>query len=347
MWAYYNEIDPFCAQWTRNLMAAGLIMEGEVDERDIREVDPGDLVGFERCHFFSGICGWELALEIAGWEGPVWTGSCPCQPFSTAGRQRGADDERHLWPAFQRLIAECQPSVVFGEQTSGKLGRAWLASVRFDLEELGFTVGGADLCAAGIGAPHIRQRLWWVADSPGARREGGENAGAGGRDAEKGPRGFQSERGREAGGMGNASCDEQRRARIDKPGGERKESIGGSGTGVVGMGHPVGEGLEGQSGDGGRGGEPGRDEAEADGPVAEAGAHGPVADAEGGAARHPGFAWEAAETIECADGKVRLVEPGTFPLAHGVPGKVGKLRAYGNAIAPPLPPYLSNRTWRP
>ena len=497
-------------------MAAGLIMEGEVDERDIREVDPGDLVGFERCHFFSGICGWELALEIAGWDGPVWTGSCPCQPFSTAGGQGGADDERHLWPEFSRLISACRPPVVFGEQVDAGV-REWLDEVADDFYAMGYEFAAAvlpaavlgaphirhrlwfvaecganaynrdyaphrtrdyqnlhevwrpekpdrvlsrktskersALCVQGVrpptqdslfdrpfpggtptaegvaqeaqddrvgirsaleaeafrdgahrarprkgetvgpavrpdgtpsgiagedrrrkvrtvgrqsetgggenghkriarqdqseeglrlreregdllrpelrneqlgrggvagdsealaqasggmtdepnseaggassseagaygqtaiqseqehnrvsrrpngpdspcaGAPHIRQRLWWVADSPGSRREGGENAGAGGRDAEKGPRGFQSERGREAGS---------------------------------------------------------------------------VADAEGGAAWHPGFPWEAAEALECADGKIRLVEPGIFPLAPSVPGRVGQIRAYGNSIVPPL-----------
>ncbi len=100
----------------------------------------------------------------------VWTGSCPCQPFSCAGKQKGTQDERHLWPEFRRLITECHPPIIFGEQVASKLGREWLAGVRADLEALGYAVGAADLCAAGATAPHLRQRLYWVADANGGQR---------------------------------------------------------------------------------------------------------------------------------------------------------------------------------
>ena len=121
---------------------------------------------YSQCHFFAGIGGWSYALELAGWpaDRPVWTGSCPCQPFSAAGKGRGEADERHLWPEMLRLVAECRPPVVFGEQVSGAAGRAWLAGVRRDLEAIGYAVGTADLRAAGVGSPHIRQRLYGVAD---------------------------------------------------------------------------------------------------------------------------------------------------------------------------------------
>lgn len=165
--AYYNEIDPFAAQWLRNLIAKGLIADGDVDERDIRDVQATDLAGYRQCHFFAGIGGWSYALRLAGWpdDHEVWTGSCPCQPFSVVGRASGVLDSRHLWPAFQSLIAVGKPSVCFGEQVASKDGREWLAGVRTDLEALGYAVGAADLCAAGVGAPHIRQRLYWVADA--------------------------------------------------------------------------------------------------------------------------------------------------------------------------------------
>ena len=155
---YYNENDPFAASWLRNLIAAGYISAGEVDERSIADVGPADVAGFGQCHFFAGIAGWPLALSLAGWpsDRPVWTGSCPCQPFSAAGKRRAAADERHLWPEFLRLIAECRPPTIFGEQVASKDGRLWLAGVRADLEALGYAVGAADLCAAGVGAPHIR-----------------------------------------------------------------------------------------------------------------------------------------------------------------------------------------------
>ena len=167
MTAFYNEIDPYAAQWLRNLIAAGEIAPGVVDERDIRDIRPDELVGYTQCHFFAGIGGWSLALRLAGIpdDFPIWTGSCPCQPLSSAGRRQGHADARHLWPAFFELIEKRSPSKIFGEQVASPDGREWFCGVRADMESLGYAVGGADLCAAGVGAPHIRQRLYWVADS--------------------------------------------------------------------------------------------------------------------------------------------------------------------------------------
>jgi len=174
MTAYYNEIDPFAAAWLRELIKAGHIAPGEVDERSIEDVTPRDLAGFTQCHFFAGIGVWSYALRRAGWadDRPVWTGSCPCQPFSTAGKGGGFADERHLWPAFHHLIEQCKPGVVFGEQVASKDGLAWLDLVQTDMEAAGYAFGAVDLCAAGFGAPHIRQRSFWVADSNDSGLEG-------------------------------------------------------------------------------------------------------------------------------------------------------------------------------
>lgn len=122
--SYYNEIDPFAAEWLRQLIARGLIAPGEVDERDICAVQPDDVRAFAQCHFFAGIGAWSHALRLAGWadDAPVWTGSCPCQPFSIAGRRGGTNDERHLWPEWFRLIRECRPFVCFGEQVASADG---------------------------------------------------------------------------------------------------------------------------------------------------------------------------------------------------------------------------------
>lgn len=164
--ALYNEIDPFASEWLRNLVAAGHIADGVVDARSITDLVPGDVSGPGQRHFFAGIAGWSLALRLAGVpdDTDVWTGSCPCQPFSSASRGRGGgfDSPKHLWPAWRNLIAECRPPIVFGEQVATGDGNAWLWNVRRDFEALGYAIGAADLCASTLGfAP--RQRLFFVA----------------------------------------------------------------------------------------------------------------------------------------------------------------------------------------
>ena len=93
---YYNDNDEFACEWLRELIKDRLIPEGEVDDRDIRTIEPRELEGFTQCHFFAGVGGWPLALRLSGWpeDREVWTGSCPCQPFSIAGKGGGVEDER-------------------------------------------------------------------------------------------------------------------------------------------------------------------------------------------------------------------------------------------------------------
>lgn len=169
--AYYNESDPFAAAWLRNLIAARLIALGDVDERDIRDVQPGDLVGFDQCHFFAGIGGWSYALRLAGWDDarPVWTGSCPCQPFSSAarGKQTRRQDDRHLWPVWRTLISQCSPGTIFGEQVS--TAADWFDEVCSDLEDLDYAIGAAVLPAGAFGFDHARPRLFFVGHSNGSR----------------------------------------------------------------------------------------------------------------------------------------------------------------------------------
>ncbi len=163
MSAFYNEFDPKAAAWLGEIIKRGHLPPGRVDARSVTDVEASATEPVS--HFFAGIGGWPYALRLAGWPDsrPVWTASLPCQPFSRAGKGKGVDDERHLWPVFQELVAECAPPVIFGEQVASPSGRSWLADVRLDLEALGYAVGAADLCAAGAGAPHLRQRLFWGA----------------------------------------------------------------------------------------------------------------------------------------------------------------------------------------
>ncbi len=285
--AYYNEIDPYAAAWLRNLIEAGHIAAGVVDERSIDDVLPDDLRGFTQCHFFAGIGVWSYALRRAGWtdERPVWTGSCPCQPFSAAGKGAGFADQRHLWPAWHHLIRECCPAVVFGEQVASSDAGPWIDLVQDDMEAMGYAFGAVPFPAAGVGAPHIRDRLYFVADADRSGRT---------------PR-----------GEGRSAVGHRQAAGTDRGTGE--------------LGHAPRDGWE-QSGLHSQGG----------GKPLETGQELELRNA--GSVVRPGPTnglWAAADWVYCRDGKWRPVEPGTFPLAHGAPARVGRLRAYGNAICAP------------
>jgi DNA (cytosine-5)-methyltransferase 1 len=307
--AYYNENDPYAATWLRELIADGLIAQGDVDERSIMDVTAEDVQGYRQCHWFAGIGGWSLALRLAGVpdNAPVWTGSCPCQPLSCAGSKRGHTDERHLWPEFYHLIEECRPAVCFGEQVASGLGPQWLAGVRADLEATGYAVAAADLCAASVGAPHIRQRLYWVAyarygaGSPKLAEQLYGSGGAGQSSA--------------TGGMGNALPHGPQARRCE---GDDALPVGGAGAAIG-----VAESLRAERG-----------------PIREGHEH------DGHDLRRPqalgGFGacgegfWSGSRWHLCRDAKSRRVplEPSLFPLAPGLPGRVGILRGAGNAIVP-------------
>jgi DNA (cytosine-5)-methyltransferase 1 len=283
MKTYYNENDPFAAAWLRNLIAAKLIAEGDVDERSIKEVKSEDLKNYAQCHFFAGIGVWSYSLRKADWpdDRQVWTGSCPCQPFSAAGKRKGTTDERHLWPDWFRLIEQCKPVTVFGEQVASKDGLAWFDTVSIDLEAAGYSVGAADLCAAGFGAPHVRQRLYFVGYSNTARPQGRWLSGNSTDELPARTTSMASE-------LADPQCSQLR-----TEGSRGSES---STTGMQGS-NEKWERLRNDS-------------------------------------RKYG-AWSNCDWLPCIDGKARPVEPGTFPLAHGVAQRVGRLRGYGNALVVP------------
>ena len=310
----YADNDPYCAAWLRALAAEDNIPDGDILCADIQEMHGNDLKKYDQVHLFAGIGGWPYALRLAGWPDgrPVWTGSCPCQPFSGAGKRRGRADERHLWPDFFRLIAKCRPPTIFGEQVAGPLGRAWLSGGRASLEHLGYAVGAADLPAACVGAPHIRQRLFWVANATGKR------FGKTGK-ISSGPKERASDGG-SIGGLGDSTS--TRRAR-PRSGGSIETSWNetrllepsGSGASVFSQlgdsdstRHEIGARITGD------------DDAA-------------VGEAPGQAVEQAG-PWNPFDLIPCADGKMRRIESSTFPLAYGISNRVGRLRAYGNAIVP-------------
>lgn len=165
--AYYNENDPFAAAWLRNLIASNLICYGDVDERSIAEVKVTDLATYTQCHFFAGIGGWSYALRLANWNDsrPIWTGSCPCQPFSPIGLKKGENDERHLWPTWRSLIEKRHPTVIFGEQSSNAVD--WLRGVRSDLARMDYAVAAIPIEAASAGAQFLGDRFYFVAAANG------------------------------------------------------------------------------------------------------------------------------------------------------------------------------------
>src|ERR1043165_6751383 len=164
-------------------------------------------------HLFNGIGGFALAANWMGWDNvmhceidpfcnkvmnyhfpnsyqyediratdfTIWrgkldliTGGFPCQPYSTAGKRKGKDDDRHLWPQMLRAIREVQPSYVVGENVRGLAnwnGGLVFDEVQADLEAKGYEVLTFLLPAAGTNAPHRRDRIWFVAYNTNARIE--------------------------------------------------------------------------------------------------------------------------------------------------------------------------------
>ncbi len=163
----YNDIEPYCCQWLRNLIAAGHLPEGDVIEGDFREIVADDIP--ETAHWFAGIGGWPYALELAGWQGPVWTASLPCQPFSSARRGR-TNRDTDLWPEWFRFVAAKRPGTIFGEQVPNGF---WFDRLCDDMETLDYQVGAAVLPAVLVGEDHERERLFFVCHANGNGKPSG------------------------------------------------------------------------------------------------------------------------------------------------------------------------------
>jgi len=351
--AYYNEIDPYAAQWLRNLIAAGHIAPGDVDERSIEDVKPDDLRNYTQCHFFAGIGVWSYALRNAGWPDgkPVWTGSCPCQPFSAAGKGHGFDDERHLWPAFHWLISECRPECIFGEQVASGNANAWFDLVQTDLEAMDYAFGLVPFPSAGVGAPHIRDRAYWVAHT---HSEIGNGAG------ESRPAG----RIEFANGCGISWVAHTHNTGLERWEGmpERAAELTTGESGVADRlantdnhRQQPGKGINGRCACSEEGNNPRRcgkvsglgntqhngyltdEESES---ISEIEEERRLLESQRPDTRNSVLQtslptnsfWRNADWLYCRDEKWRPVEPGTFPLADGAAARLGRLRAYGNAL---------------
>lgn len=333
---YYNEFDPYAAQWLRNLIKAGHIPVGDVDDRSITDVCARDLKGYTQCHFFAGIGGWSRALQLAEFptDRQVWTGSCPCQPFSVAGKGKGTDDERHLWPVWFNLIKECQPSVIFGEQVAAAMGHGWIDGVFADLENEDYACAAAIIPACSVGAPHRRERLWFVADS---------NSAMPYRSGESRKRRWLE--------FANGGCDVADAANLQRDGGEynarsnqqsrdaMQKSGDGDGDGIMGNTQHNGLFTESEHG------------ITVSAICNNAQGANSASEFEGASSpRELSSFWQSAEWLQCADGKQRRIEPSIRLLADGLPGgvvelrtgeetphyysRIGALKAFGNAIVP-------------
>ena len=339
--AYYNEFDPGAAAWLRNLISMGLIAEGDVDERSILDVRPDDLRGYTQCHFFAGIGGWSASLRLAGWpdDRPVWTGSPPCQPFSVAGKGLSRDDPRHLAPHFVSLVRACRPAVLFGEQVAsadvfGKAPKragkgaaiapdwAWLDDLSDRLEAAHYAVGASDIPAAGVDAPNIRQRTFFgavdgLADASGSGQHWWDRAAGG----------HRSEAVHDCRFGGLASPDSRERHGVAD--GEGRQPDREASGRQQGYGQPAAGGqlcrLD-HSGSIGPGPWRDRDHRRDERFQPSAARADDRPDA-------PESLWSDPDWLFCRDALWRPVEPGSFPLAHGLPVGMGVLSPEDRRLA--------------
>jgi len=200
---------------------------------------------FKHGSLFSGIGGFDLAAEWMGWENifhcewnefgqkvlkyywpkaesftditksdfthyankiDILTGGFPCQPYSSAGKRKGKDDERHLWPQMLRAIREISPRFVVGENVRGLTnwnGGMVFEEVCAELEAIGYQVAPIIIPACGVGAPHRRERVWFVAYAYGADQR--NDTGANNREAKEIRRENQGDVSREFCGDGDVT----------------------------------------------------------------------------------------------------------------------------------------------
>ena len=361
--AFYNDNNPYCCTWLESLISDRIIPYGIVECCSIKRLDPTRLARYTQVHLFAGMGGWPYALRLAGWpdDRPIWTGSCPCQPFSVAGRGKGRRDKRHLWPDMYRLIRLGRPACIMGEQVAGAAGYDWFDGVRANLEKENYEARAVDIPACGVGAPHIRQRLYWVAHARRAsisRRGNTKNVVGATREIEEVEKerewdGYTIGDGRSVSGFAGlekSASSRRQKARSNALQSQLEESERRSGNGADGLGHihqtrsqrrvihfgeyacelfiretsVDGGGLEYATLDGWGEGRPQHEVWRGREPIANSGS------------AHAGF-WDDYVLVgPDPDGMYRRVKPGIRLLADGVPNRISKLGALGNSIVPQL-----------
>lgn len=332
MTAYYNEFDGPAAHVLHHQVSNGVIAPGFVDIRSIKEVSPDVVRHFTQCHWFAGGGFWSVAARMAGWSDnrPLWTASCPCQPFSAAGKGGGTDDPRHLWPDLFRLVRAVRPPVLVGEQVAGKAGYGWFDGVRADLEREGYSCRAVDFPACSVDAPHQRNRLYWVAVLGNTQHTGLEGQRETG-EAQK-RRAIEGRPTAKTDGSGATSVSNLADAsRVGWREGRAEHEFRGGGSAVARADAPDGP----------------SNVANADSFQQRGRGHTHCAadlhpNGEGpndkntrpnGAEQH-GTYWSDSEWIICHDGNARRTQPDIRFLVNGLPGRVDLWRIGGNAIVP-------------
>jgi DNA (cytosine-5)-methyltransferase 1 len=292
--------------------------------------DQTTLRGFTQCHFFAGIGVWSYALRLAGWpdDRPVWTGSCPCQPFSAAGKGAGFADERHLWPAWHHLIRErdLQSSLVSRLQARTQT----LGSTLFKLTWKPWVMPSGRVLS--------RLRASVLRTSETGLLRGRRRRSA---DGEKNVRTLEGSL-REIARKGSPQDLSMAACLTGWPTPTARDHFPAHSPEYIAAKKEQGHGMANlndlvqlaswptpQTSDSTGGGQAKRAMGET--------RHGSNLNdfALLSVSNQPArltVIWRDADWLLCRDEKWRPVEPGTFPLADGAPARVGRLRAYGNAI---------------
>lgn len=273
----------------------------------------------------------------------VLTGGFPCQPFSVAGKQRGKEDDRYLWPEMLRVIQEARPTWIIGENVAGIVGMA-LDQVCFDLEAESYEVEPIIIPACGVDAPHRRNRVWIIARNSRAESlADSENPERGARLLGKAEEAIRPSRDNQLAGSGENVADSDSKRKL-QPEGNLKECgrrISHSGQNVA---DSLGEGLEGYA----RNEREGKGREKSDGSISKESlsARKNVADSKGEQSASNDYRGEQREAGESQQVESRggdrwglregnwTIEPELGRVANGIPHRVDRLKGLGNAIVP-------------